>query len=310
VHARAARAFIYIMQRTSTPAGMLLLLLGLLTAGRSNTCNQLADQQYVRCSENPLHRAGQFHSDEKVYEISIGDPDVQYDDVSHQWHAWWSTGLAPSYTANQTMGIKHAVSADGVKFVPTLAPVLRTAKSPTAWDHSKAETPTVVRLPPAMRTPERQWLMLYSGGNDGAPRPAGITYTWYQIGAAFSADGENFTKISATESPYANKTTPYGSGSLEGLVLLGRDAFPGVAGIAEGLVADPELVVDSDGETLHLYMSSEAIDSRGTPLKYGVSHATSRDGVHWVPSAGNPVRASWPTTLTIVALADLTCARI
>lgn len=76
----------------------------------------------------------------------------------------------------------------------------------------------------------------------------------------------------------------------QGLVLLGRDAFPGVPGVADGLVADPELVADPDGKTLHLFMSSEAIDNTGTPLKYGVSHATSRDGVHWTPSPGNPVR--------------------
>eukprot|EP01052_Picozoa_sp_SAG31_P028760 SAG31_NODE_2801_length_5073_cov_12.272618_2_plen_79_part_00 len=57
-------------------------------------------------------------------------------------------------------------------------------------------------------------VMLYSGGNDGAPRPTGVTYTWYQIGAAFSADGENFTKLSAAESPYAGRNVPY-SGSVE-----------------------------------------------------------------------------------------------
>ena len=290
------------------PSATLLLLglslLGLLPASRGNTCNQLADERYVRCGANPLQRAGQYHSDERLYEISIGDPDVQYDAVSRQWHAWWSTGLASSYTAaKQAMGIKHAVSADGVRFEPTLAPVLRTAASPTAWDHSKAETPTVVRLPPAIRTPKRQWLMLYSGGNDGAPRPAGITYTWYQIGAAFSADGESFTKISAAESPYAGKATPY-SGSIEGLALLGRDAFPGVAGVADGLVADPELVVDPDGTKLHLFFSSEAIDSRGTPLKYGVSHATSQDGVHWVVSPGNPVRATPPLSWATRTVTD------
>ena len=161
-----------------------------------------------------MYRAGKFHPAENVYEISVGDPDVQYDDVSRQWHAWWSTGLAPSYTANQTMGIKHAVSLDGVEFQVRAEPVLRTAHSSTAWDYSKAETPTVVRLPPAVRTPERQWLMLYSGGNDDARKPPGITYTWYQIGAAFSADGENFTKLSAAESPYANKQVPY-AGSIE-----------------------------------------------------------------------------------------------
>ena len=192
-----------------------LLQVTLVGAARSNTCNQPATgDQYVRCDVNPLYRAGQFHSPEDVYEISVGDPDVQYDAVSQQWHAWWSTGLAPSYTANQTMGIKHGVSSDGVQFEVRREPVLRTAGSPAAWDYSKAETPTVVRLPAAMRTPARQWIMLYAGGNDGAPRPAGITYTWYQIGAAFSADGENFTKLSAAESPYAGTPVPY-TGSIE-----------------------------------------------------------------------------------------------
>eukprot|EP01052_Picozoa_sp_SAG31_P028761 SAG31_NODE_2801_length_5073_cov_12.272618_3_plen_92_part_00 len=72
-------------------------------------------------------------------------------------------------------------------------------------------------------------------------------------------------------------------------MLLGRDAFPGLSGVADGLVADPELVVDPDGKTLHLFMSSEAIDDKGTPIKYGVSHATSHDGVNWIPGPHNPV---------------------
>lgn len=83
-------------------------------------------------------------------------------------------------------------------------------------------------------------------------------------------------------------------------MLLGRDAFPGVLGVADGLVADPELVVDPDGKTLHLFMSSEAIDNQGAPIKYGVSHATSRDGVHWTPSPGNPVCTNAKPGSTVV----------
>ena len=109
--------------------------------------------------------------------------------------------------------------------------VLRTGTDAAAWDHSKAETPTVVRLPPALATSKRRWLMMYCGGNDKAARPPGFGHTWYQLGAAFSSDGERFQKLPAIESPYANTSTPYGNGSLEGLVFLGRDAFPGTAGI-------------------------------------------------------------------------------
>ena len=85
-------------------------------------------------------------------------------------------------------------------------------------------------------------------------------------------------------------------------MLLGRDAFPGVLGVADGLVADPELVVDPDGKTLHLFMSSEAVDSKGEPIKYGVSHATSTDGVHWTLSQGNPVCTHYNSRLLLLAL--------
>ena len=254
--------------------------------------NPKASAGYVRCSANPLAKAGLYHADEKLFETSIGDPDVHYNNATATWHAFYSTGLAKSYAAPMTaMGIKHAVSTDGVNFTVSTEPVLRTGTDAAAWDHSKAETPTVVRLPSSVATPERQWLMLYSGGNDQAARPPGVAYTWYQLGAAFSSDGETFQKLPANESPYANTSTPFGAGSLEGLVLLGRDVFPGVrGGIAYGLAADPELVVDPDGKTLHCFMSSGATDSSGTFLKYGVSHAVSLDGgVHWSASPGNPV---------------------
>eukprot|EP01052_Picozoa_sp_SAG31_P028759 SAG31_NODE_2801_length_5073_cov_12.272618_1_plen_161_part_00 len=154
-------------------AARALLLISLApAASRGNTCNQLAASRYVRCGADPLYRAGQFHSGEGVFEISVGDPDVQYDTVSQQWHAWWSTGLATSYAAaNGTMGIKHAVSPDGVKFAVRREPVLRTAASPTAWDYTKAETPTVVRLPSAIRTPERQWVRAVPSSKPGHQLP-------------------------------------------------------------------------------------------------------------------------------------------
>ena len=86
------------------------------------TCNHtnnttVQSGAYVRGTANPLAKAGVYLADEKLFETSIGDPDVQYDSISDTWHAWWSTGLAAAYTAPMTaMGIKHAVSADGVKF--------------------------------------------------------------------------------------------------------------------------------------------------------------------------------------------------
>ena len=261
---------------------LLLLLLSITTSSSA----------YVRCSSNPLAKAGFYHSDKNLYETSIGDPDIQYDNKTQRWQIWWSTGLATTYaTPMEGMAIKHGYSTDGVNFTVRTNPVLETGSDSAAWDHSKAETPTVIRLPPGIATPQRQWLMLYAGGNDQAARPPGVDYTWYQLGAAFSSNGEEFHKLPATESPYANATkTPFGNGSLEGLVLLGRDAFPGVAGVVDGLAADPELIVDPDGKTLHVFFSSGGVDKNGNYLVYGISHATSVDGgVNWLPSLQNPV---------------------
>jgi hypothetical protein len=100
---------------------------------------------------------------------------------------------------------------------------------------------------------------------------------WYQIGAAVSDDGTSFTRVPAAQSPYGKA----------GLVLEGKDAFPGLANVADGLVADPEIAFD--GTRLHLFFSSLALDASGNALAFGVSHATSTDGIHWTAAAGNPI---------------------
>ena len=84
-----------------------------------------------------------------------------------------------------------------------------------------------------------------------------------QIGAAFSADGQHFSRIPAEDSPYANTSLPWCDGcSTAGLVLWGRDAFPGLPGVADGLVADPELAVDDQG-VIHAFFSSMPVDADG-----------------------------------------------
>jgi hypothetical protein len=112
------------------------------------------------------------------------------------------------------------------------------------------------------------------------------TFQDYAIGAAFSADGVTFTRVPAAESPKGKA----------GLVLAGEDAFPGSA---DAMVADPEVVFV--GGTYHLWFSSFACSgaSCGTVDAYGISHATSTDGIHWTVEAA-PVRS------LLRASADLT----
>ena len=78
--------------------------------------NPKASAGYVRCSANPLAKAGLYHADEKLFETSIGDPDVHYNNATATWHAFWSAGLATSYAAPMTaMGITHYVANPGAE---------------------------------------------------------------------------------------------------------------------------------------------------------------------------------------------------
>jgi hypothetical protein len=248
----------------------------------SDPCGPLTTS-WARCAANPLDVAGYEHPDGE-YELSIGDPDVQYDPWDQTWRAWWSTGLSPTYAnPDPDIAIKYASSADGVQWNVQVAPTYFSHRASGDWDYSTAETPSAIYVP--TNPPARRWLLYYSGGNKTVKTGPGNT-VWYEIGLAFSADGTNFMPLPAAESPYAGKSTPYAN--IDGLLLLARDAFPGLAGVVDGQVADPEIVRDDAG-TFHLFFSSYAVDANGGPLAFGVSHATSTDGIHFTPQMGNPI---------------------
>ncbi len=233
---------------------------------------------WSRCAANPVDQAG-FQQPDGRYEVSIGDPDVQYDGAAHLWRMWWSTTLMVHYgDPTSTLGIKYGTSSDGVTW--KVQPALTIASSGNAadWDSAKVETPTVLHMP--NNPPGTRYLLWYSGAGTTMLTVNGSPVTGYQIGAATSDDGTSFTRVPASMSPYGKA----------GLVLEGKDAFPGLAGVADGLVADPEIVFD--GALLHLFFSSLAVDASGKPLAFGVSHATSTDGIHWTPAAGNPIAAT------------------
>lgn len=242
---------------------------------------------WSRCQVNPLSTAGHVHPDGRV-ELSIGDPDLFYDEEDHLWKAWWSTGLADSFVAPEesiAMGIKYAESEDGVAWNVQEELTLVADASSDAWDQLKLETPAVVKVP--SNPPERRYVLAYAGAQGTRPVSIGgqpVDIAWYQIGIAFSPDGRHFTRVPAAESAYAGKDTGYPSS--EGLGLLGVDMLADTAGIADGLLADPELR-EHDG-VLHLFTSSMGVNDLGEPLNFGISHATSTDGIHWAPQPANP----------------------
>lgn len=107
----------------------------------------------------------------------------------------------------------------------------------------------------------------------------------HAIGAAFFADGRTFTRIRAAESPHA----------LEGHVLTSGDAFSG----SNGVVADPEVVFVAG--TYHRGSRASRAPNCGTTTAYGVSHATSTDGIHWTVLDAQPGFGPGVVTLNVAA---------
>lgn len=234
--------------------------------------NQGATGQFNRRAGNPRVLPGSAFTDGKL-DIHIADPDVRWDAASSTWEAYWAAGHGSSYMASDLVPvIRRATSPDRMTWTVDDAPVFSAPADTSAWDHGNTETPTVVYNPSAPA--DRRYLLMYSGSN--ATFHA-FGFPDYAIGAAFSADGKTFTRVPASESPFGKA----------GLVL---EASQIHAAGSDGIVADPELVLV--GSTYHLFFSSFTCSGTGcaTIDSYGVSHATSTDGIHWTIEAA-PIRS-------------------
>jgi len=210
-------------------------------------------------------------------DLAVADPTVVWDDEEGIFKGWWSTTVAGEFGPDgpSVNGIRYAESPDGIRWTVQEELAFSAAVGePGAWDATHSETPFVLKVP--SNPPERRYLLYYSGGNREAcsvgPAPC------YEIGLAFSADGKHFSRLPADESPYGEA----------GLVLRGEEVLRGVDGMALGVVADPTLILEPDG-TLRMWMSGYAEDGEHVPLAFGVSEASSTDGIHWTPAPVNPL---------------------
>ena len=226
--------------------------------------------QFYRRSPNPRLISGTHAYVDHTVDIAITDPDLRWDDASATWQLYYHGPNAVDYQSPITPMIRHATSPDLAAWTIDEAPALVAGTDADAWDHMTTETPSVAYNPNAPVA--HRYLMMYSGANamfGTAGFPA------YAIGAAFSADGKTFTRVAASDSPHG----------LEGQVLTASDAYFGMTGV----VADPEVVFVAG--KYHLWFSSYACSGPCTsPSAYGVSHATSTDGIHW-QVAEAPVRS-------------------
>jgi hypothetical protein len=220
----------------------------------------------------PLLSAGARGGD-GLLDISIADPDALYDARIGIWNLWYQTGRAKTYTSSDNqMVIRHAQSADGGStWIVDPVPALTLPGDPSAWDATHTETPSVIYDPDA--PDDRKFKLYYSGASGQHP----LGFPDYQIGLAVSADGRTFHRLPAEESPYHQA----------GLVLRAAEALPDVNGLAGGIVSDPEVQLIHG--VYQLWFSSFGNDAKLGILAFGISHATSADGIHWTPSPNNPI---------------------
>ena len=242
----------------------------------TNTCAPLGAQgQFTRRMNNPRYKPGAAHTDGKI-DLSFTHPDISWDGSKYQLY-FSAIHATSTSSSDKTPIIRHASSTDRVTWTVDDAPVLGVSTDVTAWDRTHVEQPTVIYNPAAPT--DRRYLMLYAGASGTFPYqvPAGYTSIGYSLGAAFSADGITFTRVSATESPHGKA----------GLVMIGKDAYPAST---NAIISDPDLALV--GGVYHLWFSSFACTGAmcQTVTDIGVSHATSTDGVHWTPLEA-PIRS-------------------
>jgi hypothetical protein len=247
-----------------------------LVAPAAAACTAAVDAPFQRSPVNPRLLPGQRFSDGGIDTI-IADPDLHWDVPTQSWSLYYMSGHGSSFLAPLVQTIRHATSCDGLTFSVVDTPALAAAADPAAWDHTNTETPSVAYNPDA--PPARRYLLVYSGAGTTLQAPGGVSIAMYGIGAAFSADGVEFTRVTAALSPHG----------AAGQVLTGADVYPS-AHLA--VVADPEVVYRNG--IYHLWFSSYACAGAtagvcDTTLAYGVGHATSSDGIHWAPDRDVPI---------------------
>ncbi len=201
-----------------------------------------------------------------LIEAVVADPDVLVDDGG-TWHIYYQGSRATQLGMDlEQMMIVHGSSADGVSWTIDDSPSLTAPGDPTAWDATHSETPSVVYDPSA--DPGTEYKMYYTGA--GMDHPMG--FPWYQLGVAISSNGVDFSRLPANFSPYGE----------DGAMLRAEDVLSDVAGVTGGVLADPDVVIDGNGQ-YHLFTSTMGHDDDLNVLAWGITHMVSPDGIYWSP---------------------------
>lgn len=192
-----------------------------------------------------------------------------YDADEKLWKRWF----LDTADATSKPVLRLATSVEGSSWMREGNVCFESSADAEDWDNEIVGKPAIVMNPKAPRA--KRFMMWYAGKNNRTLRPNGICET--SIGLAFSADGRNFKRINAGNSPY----------SVEGLVLTAADAFSDSKDVVEGCLGQPNVTFDGGKFALSFY--KVGCGASGQILGAGISTATSQDGVNWQIEAASPV---------------------
>ncbi len=266
------------------PATIILITFILSACGGSNNGGGVSGLSgWKRQAENPLIVPTLTPT---TLDFGPADPAVLFDTDDNKWKVWFSSTLKDIASGNETMTVKYSESLDGITWSnPQIA--FQVTSDSTAWDHTHTETPTVIKNPNPAAPANQKFMMWYSGANTklatSENRP--VTFPYYQIGLAYSADGKSFARYAP------------GLNSKPGLALVANSALFGgsvASAFGDGVVADPEVIYRNS--LYHMWFSSYAesvpnpvAPAGRLPLAFGIAHLTSTDGITWSASHSNPL---------------------
>lgn len=204
-----------------------------------------------------------------IYTV-MADPTIVFDEG--KFKMWFGYGGLDNASDMSSVRVRvgYAESQDGIQWNVT-APVLDIG---SGWDRTNAETPSVIKDPNVPDGNPRRYRMYYAGLDHELEKlpfeklvEAGMVYG---IGLAFSANGKNFTRLPAEESPHG----------AAGLVLkpdppaLDHEACDFIN------VADPHVLFHNGN--YHLWYTSMCIKPTEGKGYFSIGYATSKDGIHWL----------------------------
>lgn len=253
-------------------AGMARMAAAVLAVWLAAAPGAGAAEKWKRSKSNPLLRAEQLPAPEGAFYPVLADPHVLADGgLVRMWFGYGGLDRADD-AESIAMRVGSAVSIDGGAWAMETVPALDLGDG---WDGTNAEAPCVLKDAALPDGDPRKYRMYYAGKNQRPQQAEDAdealeTGQTSGIGLAFSADGRQFTRLPAAESPYTEA----------GLILRPNRIDIEMPDQWDFIDIGDPFVVQAGGQ-YHMWYTSMGYVAGTEGLFQAIAYATSTDGVLW-----------------------------